>query len=713
MMPMSQIASPVRPSFVIAESCPAGWTMATGPEIPLEGTVGPDGSPSPESAAATFCEPAVDRSVPCEPHEAVFVGDAGCSRIGSECPADGFPPDVGGRVLYVRAGARGTGSRSAPFGTINEALPQATPGTTIAVAPGTYPELVLLPAGVTLHGGCAERVRIGGPGEAMDPGVITLFEGSATVRNVTVTGERPGILVDPGVNAHVEDVLIDGARFIGFANNGGHVTGARVAVRHVRPVVGGRFGRGLESGPGGTVSFDQLSVEDVTSAGVFVAGEGSSATLSRLFVRGVDPANDRASGMMAQTLANVDLRELWVEDVNDHALFAGDQVTLTLEQGWLSPAQGQGVHVVQATNTTLSRVVVRDAQMSGMHVSTDSVLRCDDCAILGVRRRGAENARGINAQRQGQVIATRVFVSDVAGLGVVGVEGGAVELQDAVVSAPRHGVVVNTPLTQLSTAVGAFEGGIVSASRLVTVGGQLAGIEVQRATASIVDALVRDAGDPAAENQIAYGLYVHHASTATAHRIRVVGATGAGILAGYDGAELTAEDVTVTGGRGLSARARAGRGIGAQADGALDLRRFAVIDNQELGIWSVGTATLTLSEGLVSHTGRTACIEAVCPDTRLGIGVGVYDAASLIATDLSVADNELVGVHVVDAVASLQRGVVSGHEIAVSAAGGQFDLGRDFTDVEFVDNDRNFDGMVLTVPTYIDSEERSINSTEQ
>lgn len=215
--PPPEVAPPSAPAF---GPCPAGWTEVLDPRL------GPR------------CEPwAQDRPADCGPRQVLFPGERRCHALGDPCPIDRFAPGLPASTLFVdgAAPAGGIGTRVGPYQRIAAALAAARPGTTIALAPGSYAEAVVLPDGVSLRGACAAETTIAGP----PAGVVVDLAGSATVAGLTISGGQTalragsgrqslrglwltgsmvdGLLLGPGAETTVRDLTPSGPVRRGFA----------------------------------------------------------------------------------------------------------------------------------------------------------------------------------------------------------------------------------------------------------------------------------------------------------------------------------------------------------------------------------------------------------------------------------------------------------------------------------------------------------------
>ena len=174
--PPPDVAAPNAPVF---GPCPAGWTEVVDP------TLGPR------------CEPwAQDRPPYCGPQQAIFPGERRCHLLGDPCPADQFAPGLPASTLFVNgtAAAGGNGTRLAPYQRIAAALAASRPGMTIALAPGSYAEAVVLPDGISLRGACAAETTIAGP----PTGVVVDLVGSASVAGLSIVGGQTALRAGSG-----------------------------------------------------------------------------------------------------------------------------------------------------------------------------------------------------------------------------------------------------------------------------------------------------------------------------------------------------------------------------------------------------------------------------------------------------------------------------------------------------------------------------------
>ncbi len=181
-LPPAPVESPEPPAdaaVVDMGPCPMGWETTR----------------SEREGGATWCVPTGAAFAACDPGGVRVPGEDACTPLASCTTSDGFPDDLpaGGTLLFVRPGATsGDGSRGSPFGTLTEALTDATDGTTIALSVGTHTGGVTLPAGVSLVGVCPEQTILTAPS---DVATLNVDGTGASVQSVSIEGGATSLAV--------------------------------------------------------------------------------------------------------------------------------------------------------------------------------------------------------------------------------------------------------------------------------------------------------------------------------------------------------------------------------------------------------------------------------------------------------------------------------------------------------------------------------------
>ncbi len=560
------VAVPAPPGLL---PCPPGWR-----EVESDGVTTCD--PYPEGGARTDC--AAD--------EAHFPGEAGCARVGSPCPADGWPEGLPADrpVLHVRAGsaAGGDGSRAAPLATVTEALALATPGTIVAVAEGTYAESIVIGPGVTVWGACVAATRLTSSVPHLNEAVVGFRGEGAVVRNLSIGGApRPGILslATSGVSLHMEDIVVSDVTGLGIALDGGRLTGRSVVVRDVRlDPSSGMFGRAIGAA-NATVELDRVVIERAFTTGAFAANPSCVYALSNAAIRDVRDNADGffGRGASAQGGARLELTSVVIERARENgltALGAGSTVALadvvvrdTLGRD-ANDEYGSGLHVERGARVTGERVVVERSRTHGAIAS--GVSSSLEVAHLVVRDTSPEAASGMY------------------GAGVVLFGGASATLSSALVlRSHQAGIAAGDPGT----------------------------------TVSLSDVAVREVESVLADGRFGVGVWAQAGGVIDGQRVSVESARMTGVGA-VGGASVTLEDARIAGvtsaecGDTTCPDEAAGMGaIAHLAGGRVRLTRFEIREVALCGV-VVGRdgaddpgGEMDLASGLISGAPIGACVQ--------------------------------------------------------------------------------------------------------
>ncbi len=295
------VASPVL-------TCAAGWREV----------------PSAEPGGITSCDPWPEGGAQtCAVDGAHFPGEAGCVTVGGACGAGEWAVDLPNDrpIRYVRAGAvGGTGSQAAPFGTIAEAMSGAPSGTVVAVGKGSFDEPVVMGPGVTLWGACVAETTLMSSIASESDGVVTVRVAGAEVRNVRITGLRPGVWVaspgTSGASLHLEDVIVDGAAGAGVFVTRSDLTARSVVVRDTGPRGSdGHYGRAFYIRSGSHAEIRRAVISHNREAGLYVGDPGSTLVLEDAAVIDTQSEADQlfGGGLGVQLGAQADVTRVTFE----------------------------------------------------------------------------------------------------------------------------------------------------------------------------------------------------------------------------------------------------------------------------------------------------------------------------------------------------------------------------------------------------------------
>ena len=631
-------ASPIAPRGL---PCPPGWQSLSDDD-------------------GENCEPWIeDRDPTCEPPAARFPGALGCVVVGTPCQDDDdYASDLPETdVIFVDTDATAPldGSRDHPFASVAEALVAASSHATIALARGTHLGPIALPDGISMVGACVAETTITSTAPTGSP-ALTLEGHDNHVRNLTVTGARPGIWVAASATAAVlEDVVIDGATHGGLTVLG-ELEARRLVVRNTLPGTGGKFGRGLH------VEGGQLRLEDaVLSNNREVALSATGATAS-VTVRGLavlDTAPQASDGLYGMGLllfggAHAEIRD---------AIFAGNHFV--------------GVHAGQSgTHLLLEQVVVRD---------TDGQL-ADEKGGMGVLVGGGASME----MRRGLVERNR-------GTGVtVGQTGSELLLEDAIIRDQRPWRFNDQAGLGLRVEGGAF----LEAARVVIARNLAAGLSVSDpgSRMRLEDVAIISTAGQVSDHRVGAGLIADLGAVVEASRLAVMANRFVGIYVGED-SHATLIDLQVHGTLSEEASGLFGRGLEADRGAAITLERAVLSENRGVGLIAAdGETRVEATDVAIRATTPMDCAETHCIDRGGGYGV-VMNRAHLGLRRFLIEDNSLCGIMLAATTdITLAGGTVARHPIGINLQGHAGDPAALVSGVELRGNDRNLDTTVLPIP---------------
>jgi hypothetical protein len=428
--------------------CAAGWLEIPGADPPR-------------------CEPpGLFAFVACSSSQAQWFSEASCSRVGSACPTDAFPPWTGPAV-YVRAGSNGTGTAGDPYGRIADAL-ALTPGdAAILIAPGTYTEELWANRDRTLIGACPERTHLRGvlPLQATDGARVT-------VRDLSIRGDATAVVAVFGALLELEDVvlesasdncaLIDGAElvarrvslpscglrsvlaagarvsaedFVAAASTftsieliaGSTVTLDRFVIRDVA-AIGPETGSGLGVGPGSVLVARRGAIAGTPGAGVVSPYASSRINLEDLSVSDAGYGIHHLEGRL-------EADRIDVHDVRDRAVFIRGSATATItdlvvRRSTVQGIEGAAVRLDGGSRAVLRRAILEDGTGGVAMDRRGTTATIEDTYIARHASTATFAAYGIRLEQPSRALVRRTWIEDVAGVGILASNDAAIELED-------------------------------------------------------------------------------------------------------------------------------------------------------------------------------------------------------------------------------------------------------------------------------------------
>lgn len=644
-------AAPAAPAMPVLTPCPDGWR-----EI--------------DAGDYATCEPWPERGPSdCGAGEAHFPGEPGCRTVGAACPAgdfpEGLPPEA--RVLYVRAGSTGgEGTIAAPYGRIYDAMVRATGGTFIALAKGTYSELVEIRPGVTIVGACAAETVLrtslaSGAGDAL----ITARGRDTALRSVTIgASARRGILALGDVSMSLDGVILDAVTDVGvLVATGAHVSARDLVVRDVVDLPGnGSAGVGAVDA---TLDVDGLSIERAAEVGLIVSGPGVSH-VTRAAVRDTQPDAAGANGLGVGLEAGSTLeltsavlehqRVMSVYAVGGSSLVARDIVIRDTLPAALGGTDGTGLTVSDASATVERVLLERDRMVALWAAGSSTFVTTRDVVVRDVLPRQSDDAGGIGVQ--------------------------------------------------------IFRGASADLSRVVVERARLSGILLDGVgTARLEDATVRDIQSQASDGFAGAGLRVQDGGDVTVRRAVIERIAGVGLRAdGFEdvGPSLTLEDIALRDifREEMVPQLGRGRGVDLVYGSRATLARVVVERTSESGIVVAGAsadgtaASATMADVVVRDVAAYDCSEAPgCAGAFAGHGLSVLSGGTAVVSDFHLAEAALCGVIIASGGSvDLHRGEVVGNAVGACVPVEGYDIGRLMDEVAYRDNGSNLQAEAMPLP---------------
>jgi hypothetical protein len=599
----------------------AGTAVAE-PELPSFGPCVDGATARTTDDGVVFCEaPAITA---CPEGEAWFR--TGCRAIGGECPSDLFPGDLPDGTRYVRIGSDGDGTRASPFGSIARAMDGAPPGTTIALAAGSYDELVEMRSGVTLRGACA-RETILGLSTLRGRGVIELsgVEG-AVLRDVTIgPSDNIGLSIREGSELSVEGVLVDGAMLIGVA-----------------------------------------------------VLEGSSLTARQLVVRGTRAAGALGLGHgVAVEASSAELTDLVLERNNEMGLAVRGNRSEVNVEGFTSidPVAAGDPPVAIAVSVTAGTLAVRGALLEGSTAAAVLVLGgAVDLEDAEIRRVSAPTPDRVGwgvGVNQASVRAQRLTIHGATGQAIAALGDASIDLTDVLVretQGERAQATVERMAIYGSTGVAILVSGNedLEGPRASIVGSSITVVDVAPLTTG------------------GTGLYFQHAAHGELERVRIERASelAIGLVAGAD---ASLRDLIVLDTVANATSGEFGRGLEVLG-GSVSIERARFERQREASIL-IASGTLDARDLWVIDTLERGCAETTCRNAPGGVGVGASRGSRVTLERFTIDGARLCGVQVHgDGELDLHDGTITRAAVGACVQVAGYDLARLTDDVAYDDN---------------------------
>lgn len=629
-------------------SCPSGWdtevlALPTGIDVPIC------------SAPATPS---------CESGHAAFAGESLCTPLGGPCTATEFPsaddlqnltPGFSGSVIYVAAGGTGDGSLANPFGSLDEALGQATDGDVVALGKGTFDTNLEVDRRVAVVGTCVEGTAIA----PADPSLSTLSiaTGGVFLARLRIHGGLTGVSVLPGAEAKLNLVeIISATRGAVLLETGSTATLERVLLRPTAGPLGTpEEGAGLVV-DGGLANLTDVVVHRARGAGVLVQGNDASIDAVRLTVLNTLPRLDdkqEGSGVTVRSGATASIAASILSKNRVAAVLAQEGADVTLTDVALRETlarfadlkAGHGVKAETGAHVHGTRLLIDQNQTSGVIASgSGTVVELTSVAVRDTQSQIADDTagRGVESWSGARVVVRQAWVRGNRAMGLTAAGSGA-ELE-------AHDVfVLDTEFEEATKYFGrgfwVTGGGAGRATRAWFENNRSIGAGVVKPGSSLelTDVEIRGTRPRELDDTYGRGIEVWGGASLTALRTSLRDNHAIGVFAADEGTAVTLDQTLIEGTLPRASDDVGGYGIAAWSGVQVTVSASLLTGNHAAGVWVADMgSSATMHDVVVQDT------EAEADDGLWGAGWVVTDGASLQGARLRSSANRMVGLLATD-----------------------------------------------------------------
>ncbi|HNT28852.1 MAG TPA: hypothetical protein PKH10_11840, partial [bacterium] len=516
---------------------------------------------------------------------------------------------------------------------------------------------------ITLWGACVEGTILSPttPMEDEATDAIIRIDGTnpehkVVVKNLTLTGgQRRGMNIT-GITAEVSHVEIVSAKKGGvLVDYGGSLTASSVRIRDTLSDSSNASGVGMALYDDVTVLLDRVILERNRTVGIHAVSTGISQVhfeATDMIVRDTqeqEGEKDLGNGIFLLNNVTAVLKRVLIERNRNIGLAAAtengdtkcslqaeDIVVRDTRSTQNDQTEGKGIFVARNTEALLARTLIEENRYVGMVVASDvegvsARLSASDTIVKDTEAQEAPEAqksgRGISLEGNVQMTFSRILLQN----------------------NKEAGLVAKTENTEF----------------LCSIGGD--------------SLMVRETKETVDEQKDGRGIHLENNVSANFDRVlveknRTMGLSALTLLEGAQGS-LQMTDFIIRDTQAQKSDHRFGEGVFVQEAFTVDLRRGAIVDNREAGVFLLDALdmytappTVTLSDVKISGTKIRECSElkidcVYAPDAPFGHGLGVYDGAEATLRNVEITNNTN-GIQIRDSK------VFSGDECSLAACSG-------------------------------------------
>ena len=646
--------------------CPIGWT-----EMSVDGLDG----------CAPWPNEAPDE---CDSPDTHFVGTPACAPLGAPCPIDEWPSAPDGAVFVQPGAVGGNGTRTAPFGSLTEALAAAPAH--VVLAAGAYPESGRLSEPVEIIGACASATRVTGDWSIDGTNIalrdITFSQASITVSPgaslrldamAFIDSPGPAISVAAGANLDAERLRIEGASGTGVQVLGGEALlrsvdiertvefGIRIdetgrltledaSIRATR-LTNGDAGLGVFVDDGSVASLFRVHFLSNHAVQVLARGDNTQLTLTDAVMLDALPIANGSfgRGIEVSNNASASLRRVRIDRAADRGIYAIASAQILGEDVLVARTDDTGIDIDAGSQVTVARASLEDTNEGIEMTGAGSTLDAHDLHVRRSRSFGVLTGQGT------ELTLNRAHVAQGRGFGIaVTGSGASASLIDTTVTRMASTELPPDGIVFIDAATSTVQRALIS-----DVGGE--GLVVLNTESSVEDITLQAIGAAPNPLQLTGAIVVTDAAAFRVERASVDNVRGVGVRLLRSRAVL--RDIDVAQVRSSTLCAAPGYGVYATG-GDVDAERVRIVSADTVGLAALGSADIETSNLLIEDTRLGSC------STGGIIGMLAAAGSRVRAQRLAIRNNVRTGVAVQDsALISIMNGVIEGHRGGLAIAG--------------------------------------------
>ena len=657
--------------------CPDGWrpapgfTDGSGNEDVPEGMTQFSICEPPEGSGTVGAPELPPTPTDCPAGTIAVPGDVACRPMGSPCPtaaerwaseADlrARAPGYDGPVVYVAADAAadGAGTRTSPRPLGSAAVRVAQNGL-LALALGDYPSGVRLDRKVALLGACVAGTTVRSSLPFADAGIIELVGGGAAlVRDLTLSGSRPGITVNGTITEphRIEAVMVDEATGFGLYLTGAQaVEGRDLRIEDTAPLADGTFGQGIQMHSGALLTLTGATLRNNHDIGLFASDVGTTVWATGLLIEGTQPhASDQTGGrgISVQKGAALALTGAILRNNHHVGLYADGVGTTVAATGLLladtqpqvsDQSAGIGIYVQSGASLNLTGATLRNNHYVGLTAAdTGTTVEARGLLIEDTQPQASDQTEGagIGVFEGAALTLTGTTLRKNHAVGIFAIGAGA--------TVEATGLLVEDTQPKASDQTGGRGISVAAGASLTLTGATLRnnydiGL-IAFDTGTTVEArglLIEDTKPRASDQTEGWGIGVQEGASLTLTGATLRNNYDIGLIAFDAGTTVSAMGLLIEDTQPQASDQTGGAGIGVQDGAALTLTGATLRNNHAVGLFASDVGTTVNAAGLL-----VAATQPQASDGRFGDGLLLTEGASLTGTDITLWENARCGLQV-------------------------------------------------------------------